>query len=142
LVILSFLDTSTSTAVPDHPIASLMYYLSCINSITTVNLPSHVTFCESCDNASSDDVAEVIAACIFVDPRILAHQGLVIWDSDCEICQPGENRFFSASDSEMSEFGDRDGGQGTTLTQVMAFGFTTFWQSAMSWTSHTKDWNK
>jgi hypothetical protein len=56
---------------------------------------------------------------------MLARDGVLIWDSEGEFCQPGENRFFSITDREGGRLPDPSCiiyGQRVTATQIMAFG--------------------
>jgi hypothetical protein len=72
-----------------------------------------------------NDLAEVIALCLVLEPRTLAEKGIFIWDREGRICRSGENRFFSITDREVRGITDGEvviAGQRTRLTQVMAFG--------------------
>jgi hypothetical protein len=122
---LSVHETSSPATVPDNPIAKLMFYLNCINSITNLNLSRRLTNYANWRSVSQQDLAEIFAACVVLDPKTLADKGILMWDREGRICRPGENRFFSITDREVRGFIDPEviiGGQRTTITQIMAFG--------------------
>jgi hypothetical protein len=117
-------ETTRATAVPENPIALLMYYLACLDSITNLNLRSRLVNYQNYHSLTPSDVVEIIQLCIVLDPATLARQGIFIWDHSGEVCKRGENRFFEITDRQVQGFIQGEvliAGQRTRITSIMAF---------------------
>jgi hypothetical protein len=112
-------DTPSPASVPENPIAQLMFYLNCIDSITNLNLIYRLIDYRNWRNVTPSELAEIMALCVRLDPRTLAEKGVLIWEKAGRICRPGENRFFAITDREVRGFIDGEvviGGQRTRIT--------------------------
>jgi hypothetical protein len=88
-------DTSSRTTVPQNPIAQLMYYLNCIISISNVNLSSRLTNFHNWNDVQPNELAEIMALCVMLDPRELSEKGILVWDREGRVCNENANRFIA-----------------------------------------------
>lgn len=93
-------ETGHTVTVPDSPMACIMYYLSCVNSLIDINIPENLRKYHNYQNLSFDEENRVLSLATLLNPALFIANGIMI--NDPALCQNKSNKFFSITNSRFA----------------------------------------
>jgi hypothetical protein len=117
-------DTGHFVDVPDGTIPRLMYYLSCVESVTNIGIPERLRDYQRWRLLSSDEKRLVIELARQLSPDVLQRANIFIHDADEKICVSSGNEFVKITDTRFGAMANSEvfiAGASVRVVKVMFF---------------------
>lgn len=85
-------DSSVSVTVPNYPIARLMYYIDCIDSLIDLEIPSKLTDYSNYGRLTTKEENQILVYASLLHPNIFIERG-ILFEND-KYCGDSNNKFY------------------------------------------------
>lgn len=114
--------TGQTAHVPNTPMATLMYYLGCIDSLVDFNIPSKLRDYDNYSQLTYEDENQVLCLAVLLSPDVFIEKSIMI--NEPRLCGNSQNKFYEITDTQTSVAATREfiiGGKRVRTMKLMAF---------------------
>jgi hypothetical protein len=114
------------TNIPENPTARIMYYLRCVKTTTSLDIPDRLVNFNKWNNLSPQETALVFLLAVRFSPQVMARSWRHVFGmTQVESVPPGSrNRFFEVTDRQVAAFANEEvivAGQRVRVKQGQSF---------------------
>lgn len=97
--IIGIKETGHTVTVPDSPMACIMYYLNCINSLIDLEIPQNLRNYQNYNKISFDEENRILSLANLLNPTLFIMNGIMI--NNIDLCANKSNKFYDITNSRI-----------------------------------------